>query len=85
MLSKKLFKRHRIRASIYHIGAVIFTLLALIYYFLLSNPFGWFDAFCVIYFIFDYLAEMFDPHPDIPGPGFAKYFHRMYDGDTDDF
>ena len=35
-------------------------------------------------FIIDYIAEMYDPHPDSPGPWFEAHFHRFFDGDAKD-
>ena len=68
----------------YHIGAAVFTTVALLYYIVLGNSFGWFDGFCVAYFVFDYAAEMYDPHPDTPGPWFKAHFHRFFDGDVEE-
>ena len=28
-------------------------------------------------FVLDYLAEMYDPNPDAPGPWFKSHFHRF--------
>ena len=83
-MPSRFFTKHRVRASVYHAGALIFLTTALVYYVSLGNPFGWFDAFCVGYFVFDYLAEMFDPHPDLPGPGFLKYFHRAFEDEDEE-
>ena len=33
---------------------------------------------------YDYLAEMYDPHPDAPGPWFRAHFHRLFELDGDD-
>ncbi len=35
-------------------------------------------------FVIDYIAEMYDPHPDSPGPWFKAHFHRFFDGDSRD-
>ena len=35
-------------------------------------------------FITDYLAEMYDPHPETPGPWFASHFHRFLDDGSGD-
>ena len=80
----KYFNRHRVRTWVYHVGAILFTFVALTYYLVLSNPFGWFDGFCVAYFLFDYLAEMYDPHPDNPSPWFKAHFHRIWDDEEND-
>jgi hypothetical protein len=29
--------------------------------------------------ILDWLAEMYDPHPEAPGRWFKKHFHRLWD------
>jgi len=34
-----------------------------------------------ILFVTDYLAEMYDPHPDNPGPWFKRHFHRFFDNE----
>jgi len=38
----------------------------------------------MILFATDYIAEMYDPHPETPGPWFASHFHRLYDGGKED-
>lgn len=38
----------------------------------------------MILFITDYIAEMYDPHPDTPGPWFRSHFHRFFDGGKED-
>jgi len=38
----------------------------------------------IILFITDYIAEMYDPNPDNPGPWFKRHFHRIYDNDDSD-
>lgn len=81
---RTLFKRHRVRASVYHSGALVFVLVASVYYIVLGNEVGWMDKFCLVYFLFDYLAEMYDPHPDNPGPWFKAHFHRMFNDDKED-
>lgn len=30
-----------------------------------------------VLFVVDYLAEMYDPHPENPGPWFKTHFHRF--------
>ena len=78
---KRVLNRHTVRTRVYHVGAATFATVALYYYFVLNNSVGWFDLFCVGYFIFDYAAEMYDPHPDTPGPWFKRHFHRFFKDD----
>jgi uncharacterized membrane protein YtjA (UPF0391 family) len=33
----------------------------------------------IVLFVTDWLAEMYDPHPEKPGPWFASHFHRVTD------
>jgi hypothetical protein len=82
----RFFKKHRVRASFYHIGALLFLCAAFFYYVVFDNPVGWFDVVCVIYFVVDYVAEFFDPNPSAPGTGYAviDYFHRAFDGDSNE-
>lgn len=78
----KIFGRHRIRATFYHGVAMIFLIVT-----------GWYmlgvisekTSFIVtsILFVVDYFAEMYDPHPESPGPWFKAHFHRFFD-DGDD-
>jgi hypothetical protein len=34
-------------------------------------------------FVVDYIAEMYDPHPESPGPWFKAHFHRFFDNDEE--
>lgn len=77
-----IFGKHRIRASFYHIGAFIFidiTALNLLGFIGDSTSF----LLTGILFVIDYLAQMFDPHPDNMGAWYERYFHRMYEDDTE--
>lgn len=78
----KLFGKHRVRASFYHIGALLFigiTLFNIVG--ILSDNIAYLLT-CIL-FVVDYLAEMFDPHPENMGTWYEKYFHRFYDDDTE--
>jgi len=78
------FGRHRVRANLYHLLAFIFVISFSLW------GFGFISDFTstiigMILFITDYLAEMYDPHPDTPGPWFATHFHRMLEDDEKEF
>ena len=87
---KRLFKRHRVRATFYHIISVLYLILALYVLFSVGgDAIFWIGA---LLFLIDYIAEMYDPHPDAPGPLFGKnpvgwaksHFHRFLDDEEDD-
>ncbi len=74
-----LLSRHRVRATFYHLTLVLTIVLAVAYQgeALTENTVivsGW-----IIIFL-DWLAEMYDPNPDNPGPWFKAHFHRIWDG-----
>ena len=72
--------RHRVRATFYHIVAIIFLISTLLWYVgLLSDKASYMVT--AVLFVVDYLAEMYDPHPDNPGPWYS-HFHRMM-GETE--
>jgi len=74
----KLFGKHRICASFYHIGALIFLGFTFLTYInVISIEVGF--VLTSILFVVDYIAEMFDPNPKNPKTWFQKYFHRVYD------
>ena len=80
---KTIFKRHRVRATFYHTTAflVVLTMIAV--------PMNWISAdtgfiATVALFFIDYIAEMYDPHPDNPGPWFKAHFHRFLNDDGED-
>ncbi len=86
------FGRHRVRATFYHLGFILFLIMsALDYYNLVDAELV--KTFLYVLVVVDYFAEMYDPHPDLPGPLFGKnpvlwlkfHFHRMWDkSDKDD-
>ncbi len=74
------FSRHHIRATFYHGGIILFLIASALFYR------DWIDGdayntFCVALIIVDYIAEMYDPHPDNMGTWFERHFHRFFDGD----
>lgn len=78
----KLFGRHRVRASVYHILAGIFVVSFILWGTgLISDKTS--TIIGMMLFITDCLAEMYDPHPTNPGPWFATHFHRFLDGQED--
>ena len=77
-----LFGKHRVRASFYHIGALLFIgFTALNFMNIISETQAY--VLTSVLFVVDYIAEMFDPHPDNMGAWYERYFHRFYD-DSDD-
>ena len=78
-----LFGRHRIRATFYHLVAIVFLISTVL------CAVGWIGdkasyVITAILFVVDYLAEMYDPHPDNPGPWFQAHFHRAIDDVKED-
>lgn len=75
-----LFGRHRVRANFYHLVGVLYLVTMVLWIGdLLSDSFAtWFGFFL---FAVDYLAQMYDPHPDNPGPWFRIHFWRLFDED----
>lgn len=72
----EIFGKHRVRATFYHMVALVFLLsTALWYYGLLSDKASY--IITAVLFVVDYIAEMYDPHPDNPGPWYS-HFHRAY-------
>ena len=78
----RLFGKHRVRASFYHIGAGLFLGLTLFQLLGIVNQTQAYVLTCIL-FVIDYLAEMFDPHPDNMGSWYERYFHRIYEDDTE--
>lgn len=78
----RLFGKHRVRASFYHIGAGLFLGITLLTY---TNIVSTSTGFILtsLLFVIDYLAEMFDPHPENMGTWYERYFHRFYKDDTE--
>ena len=79
----RIFGRHHIRATFYHGIALVFLLGTGLWYFDVLSDKGSFILTAIL-FVVDYLAEMYDPHPDHPGPWFKSHFHRMFDNEDND-
>lgn len=75
-----IFGHHRVRATFYHIVAGFFILTSIMWYYGLLTDM---ESFIItsILFILDYVAEMYDPNPDSPGPWYT-HFHRVIDDDS---
>ena len=78
----KVFGKHRIRASFYHIGAFLFIDFTILNFAGLISDSTAFTLTSIL-FVVDYLAHMFDPHPDNMGTWYERYFHRVYEDDTE--
>ena len=74
----KLIGKHHVRANFYHLISLAFVISMTLWYFDIIS-----DHTCtiasLILFVTDYIAEMYDPHPDTPGPWFKRHFHRALD------
>lgn len=79
----RLFGRHRVRATFYHTVAVIFLFSTALWAMGLMSDKVSFIVTAVL-FVVDYLAEMYDPHPDAPGPWFKTHFHRFLNLDEEE-
>lgn len=78
----RLVGRHRLRANFYHIVAIVFLVATGLEAFgVISQGIAY--NITVVLFITDYIAEMYDPHPDSPGPWFERRFHRFLKDDTE--
>jgi len=78
----RLFGRHRVRATFYHLVALIFLFSTALWSFgIIGDKISF--IITAMLFVVDYLAEMYDPHPDNPGPWFKAHFHRMFDGEPE--
>lgn len=79
-----LFNKHRVRATFYHIVAIIFLLSTALWALdLISDAVSFYVSATL--FVVDYIAEMYDPNPEAPGPWFKAHFHRFFedsDGDV---
>lgn len=69
--------KHRARATFYHMVALVFLASTGLWYFgLMSDKVSYIVT--AVLFVVDYIAEMYDPHPDNPGPWYS-HFHRVVD------
>lgn len=80
---KTLFGRHRVRATFYHVGAMVVLISTLASLMKLMSVDVCLLITTVVFFA-DYIAEMYDPHPDNPGTWFEKHFHRFLKDDGED-
>ena len=72
------FDEHRVRANFYHVVAIAFLITTVLWAFdLISGTASFIIG--MILFATDWLAEMYDPHPENPGPWFESHFHRICD------
>jgi len=78
----KLFGKHRVRASFYHLGALLFLGITALNYADIVGDTQAYVLTCIL-FIIDYIAELFDPHPDNMGTWYERYFHRAFKDDTE--
>ncbi len=79
----KLFHRHRVRATFYHLAALIFLATTVLWATgLISDSLSFYISASL--FVLDYIAEMYDPHPETPGPWFVAHFHRFFHDDEGD-
>ena len=79
----RLFHRHRVRATFYHTAAIIFVATTVLWGLGIVSD-TWSFYISATLFVADYIAEMYDPHPEFPGPWFKAHFHRFFD-DTEDY
>lgn len=79
----KILGKHHVRATFYHLVAIIFLITTALWLMGFVND-KWSLIITIILFVSDYIAEMYDPHPDNPGPWFKMHFHRFYDNDDND-
>lgn len=77
---KTLFGKHRVRSTFYHVTAAIVVVSTLAQMLGLMSITFCFYVTTVVFFT-DYIAEMFDPHPENPGSWFERYFHRAFDNE----
>lgn len=75
---KSIFGRHRIRANFYHFVSFLYVLTMILWGVgALTDMASTWIGFTL--FVIDYIAQMYDPHPENPGPWFKRHFHRFYD------
>lgn len=74
-----IFGRHRVRSTFYHASAAIVVVSTIAQLLGLMSMTVCLVITTVVFFA-DYLAEMYDPSPNSPGPWFESHFHRFLDG-----
>jgi len=72
------FNEHSIRANFYHLVAIAFLITTIFWSFDIITGEASF-IIGMILFATDWLAEMYDPNPENPGPWFATHFHKVTD------
>ena len=72
------FNEHHVRANFYHVVAIAFLITTVLWSFGIVSGTASF-IIGIVLFATDWLAEMYDPHPENPGPWFAAHFHRVTD------
>ena len=85
---KKFLKKHRVRAAFYNLVAMVFLFSTALWGMGIISD-AWSFYISAFLFIVDYLAEMYDTHPDNPGPWreesplswIKRHFHRITDDD----
>jgi hypothetical protein len=78
-----IFGRHRVRATFYHtVSAIVVVCTAASFIGLI--PMNVCFYITTIAFFADYLAEMYDPHPENMGSWFKAHFHRAFDDDGEE-
>lgn len=80
---KSIFGRHRIRANFYHFVSALYVLTMVLWGLDILTDFAstWIGF---TLFVVDYIAQMYDPHPDNPGPWFKSHFHRFFNDDEEE-
>ena len=72
------FNEHHVRANFYHVVAVAFLITTVLWSFdIISGTASFIIG--IVLFATDWIAEMYDPHPENPGPWFESHFHRICD------
>ena len=74
----KIFNKHSIRSNFYHAVSLVFVVSTTLWACDVIDDKTSTIIGAVLFFA-DYLAHMFDPHPENTGPWYKRYFHRMYD------
>lgn len=71
-----IFGRHHVRANFYHFVSTLYVLTMILWLLgIMPGNLATWLGFGL--FIADYLAEMYDPHPENPGSWFERHFHRF--------
>ncbi len=77
----KLLDKHGFRATFYHMISIVFLVSTAFWYIgYLSDKTSY--ILTAVLFAVDYIAEMYDPHPENPGPWYS-YFHRAFEINDD--